>query len=376
MLLNRKLTEWGDYILDNLDVREEMVGPVFHPLFKGIQERRKTNIQSAKDLCQTALEMSRKLRLSHHHDVYSIGMETRFVQGVLLVHQGVVELEDDRTAAMECFEESLKTFSNDHARQRSMALLGKGLVERFAMNIGEALNNYQLALVTVKHMVEVEDRGPLEHELSKLIKEATAHWVQPATAQPGGTARSTAAQPQTKTQTAPQRKPRPVRPLNVSFVPVVGSIRAGKPMPSGDDYVGFVQTSIVLINNEDYEVFGIVEDGTDIRLNPAKYLYFTTPVTGDSMKEAGIDDGDYVILRRPLNVPLSPKNGDIVAAIIPDQDREATLKRFKVKNDTISLVPENPDYEPTHFKKSDPLPEIAGVAIALLRKRPSGSNRS
>lgn len=85
---------------------------------------------------------------------------------------------------------------------------------------------------------------------------------------------------------------------------------------------------------------------------------FALIVTGDSMKDAGIDKGDVVIVNRQQ----SASNGDIVIAII---DEEATMKKFMPMGDSILLLSENAKYEPIQMKKEDVL--INGKVIGVMK---------
>ena len=69
--------------------------------------------------------------------------------------------------------------------------------------------------------------------------------------------------------------------------------------------------------------------------------HFFLRVTGDSMVNAGIRDGDLVLLRRQDTA----ENGQIVACLVDGED--ATLKRFRRQRDMVLLQPENPVYEPS-----------------------------
>jgi len=93
---------------------------------------------------------------------------------------------------------------------------------------------------------------------------------------------------------------------------------------------------------------------------PPYHQYFILKVKGDSMIEAGIEDGDMVIIQN-CN---SAQNRDIVAVSIGE---EATLKRFMRLGGDVLLVPENPNYEPIHIK--DDQARIIGVAIGILKKK-------
>ena len=94
-------------------------------------------------------------------------------------------------------------------------------------------------------------------------------------------------------------------------VPVVGRVAAGAPTLAAENVVGEI----------------LVEGSV------ARGRCFALEVQGDSMIEAGIEDGDYVIVRQQ---PIA-KSGEIVVALL---DGEATVKRLKIVRDLISLRPE------------------------------------
>ena len=83
---------------------------------------------------------------------------------------------------------------------------------------------------------------------------------------------------------------------------------------------------------------------------------FMLKVVGDSMIEAAICDGDYVVIRSQKTC----EKGEIVAAMI---DGEATVKTFSRKDGHIWLLPANPDYEPVNGDDC----EILGKVTAVLR---------
>jgi repressor LexA len=76
-------------------------------------------------------------------------------------------------------------------------------------------------------------------------------------------------------------------------------------------------------------------------LSPGEH--FALEVRGDSMIEAGILEGDTVLIRRTDTA----ESGDIVVALVDDQ--EATLKRLRRKGDSIALEAANPAYETRIF---------------------------
>lgn len=84
---------------------------------------------------------------------------------------------------------------------------------------------------------------------------------------------------------------------------------------------------------------------------------FATTVSGESMINAGIFDGDKIIVKKQNNA----ENGDIVVALIEDS---ATVKRFYKENGYIRLQPENDFMEPIIVKDCS----VLGVVIGLLRK--------
>ena len=88
--------------------------------------------------------------------------------------------------------------------------------------------------------------------------------------------------------------------------------------------------------------------------------HYALEVTGDSMINAGILDGDTVIIRRAD----SANTGDIVVALVDES--EATLKRLRRRGDSIALEAANPAYE-TRLYGSDRV-RIQGTLVGLLRR--------
>ncbi|HZP15257.1 MAG TPA: transcriptional repressor LexA [Nocardioides sp.] len=121
-----------------------------------------------------------------------------------------------------------------------------------------------------------------------------------------------------------------------SFVPVVGQIAAGGP---------------ILAEQAIEDVFPlprqVVGDGE----------LFLLRVVGDSMVDAAITDGDWVVVRRQPNA----EPGEIVAALL---DTEATVKTFSRKDGHIWLLPQNPDYSPIDGDEAT----ILGRVTAVLRR--------
>ncbi|RJE82863.1 transcriptional repressor LexA [Paracoccus onubensis] len=87
--------------------------------------------------------------------------------------------------------------------------------------------------------------------------------------------------------------------------------------------------------------------------------HYALEVKGDSMIEAGINDGDIVVIRQQDQV----ENGDIVVALI--DGAEATLKRFRRKGKMIALEAANPAYE-TRILREDAV-KVQGRLVGLIR---------
>lgn len=126
-----------------------------------------------------------------------------------------------------------------------------------------------------------------------------------------------------------------VAPSQMRSVPVVGRIAAGMPLLAEE-------------NIED--VFALPAELSDDDT-------FVLRVTGDSMIEAGILDGDWLVVRQQQQA----SNGDIVVALMDD---EATVKRFFREDGRIRLQPENRTMEPIYVQDA----RVLGKAIAVLRR--------
>lgn len=113
---------------------------------------------------------------------------------------------------------------------------------------------------------------------------------------------------------------------------------------------------------------GLVEPFTDIqdRLDLSEVLsapeFFALRVTGDSMIEDMIADGDIAILRSPQSSE-TPKVGEIVAARVKGYG--TTLKRYYREGDKVTLQPANPNYQPILAKA--PQVDIQGILVGVWR---------
>jgi repressor LexA len=88
--------------------------------------------------------------------------------------------------------------------------------------------------------------------------------------------------------------------------------------------------------------------------------HFALEVKGDSMIEAGIQEGDIVIIKRTSTA----ENGDIIVALV--EQEEATLKRLRKKGASVALEAANPKYETRIFGPDQV--DIQGRLIALMRR--------
>lgn len=122
---------------------------------------------------------------------------------------------------------------------------------------------------------------------------------------------------------------------NVVNVPIVGKVTAGQPITA-------------IENIEEY--FPLPE-----RFVSPDDQVFMLQIVGESMIEAGILDGDYVIVRQQQTA----NNGDIVVAMT--EENEATVKRFFKEKDHIRLQPENSSMEPIIVSNAMILGKVIGV---------------
>jgi len=119
-------------------------------------------------------------------------------------------------------------------------------------------------------------------------------------------------------------------------VPIIGTVTAGQPILAVENVDDTLPISIDFVGNTESYVL---------------------KVKGESMIEAGIMNGDFVI----VNSQNYAKNGDIVVALIDD---EATVKAFYKEKDHIRLQPRNSTMDPILIKD----PYILGVVKAVVRK--------
>jgi repressor LexA len=122
-------------------------------------------------------------------------------------------------------------------------------------------------------------------------------------------------------------------------LPVYGRIAAGTPVEALSDNSSTVDVPSMLIGDGDHYILQVV---------------------GDSMTDAGIHDGDWVIIK----YGETAETGDIVVALI--EDREVTLKRLRRRGASIALEPANPNYKTRIFGPHEI--KVQGKLVGLMRR--------
>lgn len=122
-------------------------------------------------------------------------------------------------------------------------------------------------------------------------------------------------------------------------IPVVGRVAAGQPILAEENIEGNIVIDKNFLGSRT-ECFGL-------------------KVRGDSMINAGIMEGDLVIIQPQKDA----SNGDIIVALLED---EATMKRYSLVNNKIYLVPENEKYEPIIIDNNEDF-SIVGKVIGVFR---------
>ena len=123
-------------------------------------------------------------------------------------------------------------------------------------------------------------------------------------------------------------------------VPIVGRVAAGCPILAEENYAGAIHM--------------------DSSLMPHNAAVFALTVSGNSMIEEGILDGDYVFVRQQATA----RNGDIVVAMV---DGEATVKRFYREPGRVRLEPANAAMSPIYVDNTQQL-DVLGMVIGVYRR--------
>lgn len=125
-------------------------------------------------------------------------------------------------------------------------------------------------------------------------------------------------------------------------VPLLGRVAAGNPIEAIEQADNFIHAPSQFLKG--------------------KGPFFALEVQGDSMINAGILEGDYIICRQQKDA----NRGEIVVAVI---DGEATVKTYQPKSNKIELIAENPKYKPIVVTAEQDF-QMAGVLVGLVRTYP------
>lgn len=120
-------------------------------------------------------------------------------------------------------------------------------------------------------------------------------------------------------------------------IPIIGEVAAGKPLFAEENIEGYFPVKEPFFNSDD----GL----------------FMLRIKGDSMINAGMFDGDHIIVRKQSDAG----NGDIIVALLDD---EATVKRFFRENGKVRLQPENEKFEAVYVEEV----KVLGKVVGLFRK--------
>lgn len=138
---------------------------------------------------------------------------------------------------------------------------------------------------------------------------------------------------------APPARALPVAAANAQDVPLMGRIAAGTPIEAISEVANHITVPGSML--------------------AGRGNHYALEVRGDSMIDAGIHDGDIVVIREQTTAD----NGDIVVALV--EGHEATLKRFRRRNGMIALEAANPAYE-TRMLRDDQV-KVQGRLVGLIR---------
>jgi len=123
-------------------------------------------------------------------------------------------------------------------------------------------------------------------------------------------------------------------------IPLVGGVAAGRPILAVENIEGVIAVDEMFAKSREC---------------------FALRVSGDSMKDAGILDGDVVI----VNPQPTARTGDVVVALLDD---EATVKTYVREKGRVILRPRNPDYEDIVLDRGSDDARVLGKVVGLMRR--------
>lgn len=204
------------------------------------------------------------------------------------------------------------------------------------MNKETLLSNRQQAILDyIKESIKVNGYPPSVREIGQAVglKSSSTVHAHLVHLEEKGLLRKDPSKPRAL---IPTPDPEPENLSETIALPVVGSVAAGAPILAEQNIDAYFPVPVDFLG---------------------KGNHFILKVRGESMIEAGIMDGDYLIVKEQTDA----SNGEIIVALLED---EATVKRYYRRDRYIELVPENPAMQPIIVEQV----QIAGKVAGLLRK--------
>jgi SOS regulatory protein LexA len=191
----------------------------------------------------------------------------------------------------------------------------------------------------------LSDEDFYDEQLGNRIRRAFKHEAPPATPLPHIRERAMGQPHGTRTSRSPDVHPESMPRLLPAYVPVplLGRIAAGIPIIAEEQVEELIPLPLDLVG-------------------PGEL--FMLRVKGDSMVEAGVLDGAYVVVRSQPHAD----NGEMVAAMVHGMEDEATVKYFSRTSQGIRLLPANPAYRPIDGDRASFT--ILGVVVCVVRRPP------
>jgi SOS-response transcriptional repressor LexA len=244
-------------------------------------------------------------------------------------------LRDPLTEKVSIWQSKLGQLLEEHAdRARSYQKQGEDCEAQGQWS--EARKYYNSALELFQHLGDNRAISEIQAKLQKVIRQEQS---------------SVAAEnPPAVDKQQPTRGEQPpsVPWTTLRLVPVVGRVPAGSLREAIEANLGDVQVGEVLIDGKRYSVESLGDKAvSEVRLRPGS-TYFALQAKGESMEDANVADGDYVLFESQEDAA----DRDIVVMLI---DGQTTLKRFFQKLDHVFLQPENPEESPIVITESDEL---------------------
>jgi len=193
----------------------------------------------------------------------------------------------------------------------------------------------------IQHFIVTQGMPPTVYELADRfgIKTSTVHAHLLALQEKGAITRSSKAR---SIQVNVKLFPRQSKAGQMLAIPLIGRISAGLPLLAEENRAGEIYFSPKMI-----------------RGNIVANRMFALTVTGESMRDLGILDGDAVVVQQTDSL----REGDIVVALVGD---EATVKQFfRTAEGGVELRPANPEFKPQYYRPGEVL--IQGRVVGLQR---------